>query len=66
MWFDYASCGKITADSTVANTAKSLNIGRYVQHAKYSCVRVMSRPLDVSSFLRAYQSPLSGTVMLFR
>ena len=66
VWFDYASCGKITADSTVNNTAKSLNIGRNVQHAKYSCVRVMARPLDASSFLKAYNSPPRGVTVSFR
>ena len=66
VWFDYARCGKITADSVVENSLKSLNIGRNVQHAKYSCVRVMARPLDVGSFLRAYKLPPCGFTISFR
>ena len=66
VWYDYKKYGSVAVDSTKETSDRSLELCRFLNHAKYSCLKVTSRPLDAGEFLRAYANLPGGCLLIVR
>ena len=66
VWVDYRQYSSIEADAAQISDSKAVQFCRHRLHARYSCIRVKSRPLAADEFLHASARLPAGLMLIVR
>lgn len=67
VWLDYVKYSSLKVDAVQENaTVEGLRLCRGINHAKYACLKVTSRPLGKDEFLHATATLPAGMMLIVR